>query len=221
MTMITRVPDLRYQVYEALRDNIRLGRYPSDARFFENTVAKEFGVSRTPAREALALLAQDGLIAQEGRGFRFPEWNLTEVIEVYEVRLRLEPFATRRAVERASNNELRELVAYIRKQLKEFGESDEYIQANRRIREALFKLAQNSRLMNTIQSHEDYAHFVRTHTLGVPAIRAKSVAGMHRLADMIEKRDVEAAEVAMAHLLIMAREAIVEQMEGSPVAPAG
>ncbi len=76
-------------------------------------------------------------------------------------------------------------------------------------------LAQNTRLFAAIQAHEDYAHYVRTHTLGIAGIRAKSVAGMHRLADQIEKRDIEAAEIAQAQLLLAAREAILDLMEAA------
>jgi DNA-binding GntR family transcriptional regulator len=213
MRTILRVPDLRQQVYEAMRENIRLGRYPSDARFLENSVAKEFGVSRTPAREALALLEQDGLIAQEGRGFRFPKVDLAEIMDVYEVRFRLEPFAIRLAVERSTDAQLRTAVESMRRELKKHGEDNSYVQANRRIRDALFKLTRNDRLIDTIQSHEDYTQYVRTHTLNVAAIRATSVAGMHRLADAIEKRDVDAAEAAMTDLLEAAREAIVQHIE--------
>lgn len=213
MAQVVRVPDLRKQVYEGLLANIRQHRYPTDTRFLENSVAKEFGVSRTPAREALALLVQDGLIVQEGRGFRFPKISAAELMEVYEVRLRLEPFAARRAVERASKAELAELAALIRRELNEHGESASYVQANRRIRDAVFKLARNQRLVNAIQSHEDFTHFVRTRTLDDPETRAKSVAGTLRLIEAIESQDAEAAEIAMAQLLVAARKAIVDQLE--------
>jgi DNA-binding GntR family transcriptional regulator len=212
MAQVSRVPDLRQQIYEGLLENIRLHRYPIDTRFLENSVAKEFGVSRTPAREALALLVQDGLIVQQGRGFRFPKITVDEIMAVYEVRLRLEPFAARRAVERSSKAELDGIAAQLRRELSEHGESGSYVQANRRIRDEVFRLARNQRLVNTIQSHEDYTHYVRTRTLDDPATRAKSVTGMLRLVEAIESQDAEAAEIAMAQLLLAARKAIIDQL---------
>jgi DNA-binding GntR family transcriptional regulator len=100
MALVARVPDLQ-QVCEGLL-NIRLHGYPSNTGFLEHSVAKEFGVSRTPAREALAPLVQDGLIVQVGHGFHFPKVSIEEIVDIYEVRLRLEPFAARPAIERST-----------------------------------------------------------------------------------------------------------------------
>jgi len=216
MSQVVRVPDLRQQVYLGLRENIRIGHYPPETRFLEHSVAAEFGVSRTPAREALALLLQDGLIVQEGRGFRFPSYTADEIMDVFEVRLRLEPFAARRAVERSTKGELSELAATIRGELSAHGADESYVQVNRRIRDALFQLARNPRLFNTIQSHEDYTRYIRTHTLNDAETRAISVAGTYRLAEAIEAKDAESAEIAMAQLLLAARQAIIARMPDRP-----
>jgi DNA-binding GntR family transcriptional regulator len=218
MPSVIRAPDLRQQVYESLRENIRTGHYPPETRFLEKSVAEEFGVSRTPAREALALLVQDGLIVQEGRGFRFPVFTVDEIMDIYEVRLRLEPFAVRRAVERATPEALRDLAGLMRRELDLHGDKDSYVQANRRMRGAIFGLVQNARLLHAIQANEEYTHYVRVHTLNDAAIRAKSVEGNYRLLDAIEARDPEAAEISMAHLLLAARQAIIQQMDEASAA---
>jgi DNA-binding GntR family transcriptional regulator len=215
MAQVARVPDLRQQVYEGLLENIRQRRYPTDARFLEHSVAKEFGVSRTPAREALALLVQDGLIVQQGRSFHFPKMSVEEITEVYEVRLRLEPFAARRAIECSTKAELMEVAAKIRHELSLHGESDSYVQANRRVRDEVFRLARNQRLVHAIQSQENYTHYIRTHTLDDPKTRAISVAGTLRLVEAMEDQDGEAAEIAMAQLLLAARRAILDHLSAS------
>lgn len=210
---VVRVPDLRQQVYVQLKENILSGGYPADTLLYENSVARDFGVSRTPAREALVLLVQDGLLEQEGRGFRFPQFGGSEIADVFEVRLRLEPFAVRRAVETASSNDLDALVKLIRSELAAHEKRDSYQAANHRIRDAIFALVNNPRLVNAIRVHENYTRFVRQRTLSDPHIRAVSVEGMKRLAEAIESRDAEAAEVAMAQLLLLARRAILAQLE--------
>ncbi len=212
-TPIIRAPDLRQQVYDRLKENILRGEYPADAKFLENGVAREFGVSRTPAREALALLQQEGVLVQEGRGFRFIKASIAEISDLFEVRMRLEPFAARRAVERSTAVQLREVARAITHELDLHGQSDDYVLANLRVREMLFKCAGNQRLLSAIRAHEDLIHNIRLHTLRQPDVRNVSVAGMRRLVDALEAKDAEAAEVAMAQLLIAARRAMLEWLE--------
>jgi DNA-binding GntR family transcriptional regulator len=216
MAPVVRVPDLRQQVYEGLREAIRRGDYPRDARFLEHGVARDFGVSRTPAREALALLVQDGLIVQDGRSFRFPTYTPEEIDQVFEVRRRIEPFAVRLAVERATDSELQAMRRMIETELAAHGKRETYVAANQRIRNAVFALCRNPRLQTAIHMHEDYIHFVRTHTLTDPAIRATSVGGMRRLAKAIAARDPGAAETAMDFLLSEAQIAIRKMGLGVP-----
>jgi DNA-binding GntR family transcriptional regulator len=216
MAPVVRVPDLRQQVYEGLREAIRRGDYPPEARFLEHGVARDFGVSRTPAREALALLVQDGLIVQDGRSFRFPTYTPEEIDEVFEVRRRIEPFAVRLAVERSSDAERQMMRRMIESELAEHGKRETYVAANQRIRNAVFAMCRNPRLQTAIHMHEDYIHFVRTHTLTDPDIRATSVGGMARLAKAIAARDPDAAEAAMDFLLVEAQTAIRKWGLGVP-----
>nr|WP_281411516.1 GntR family transcriptional regulator [Enterovirga sp. DB1703] len=67
-------PDsLRHRAFARLRDMIEDGRLRSGDRLTESQVARAFGISRSPAREALALLASQGLIVQrQGRGYEIP-----------------------------------------------------------------------------------------------------------------------------------------------------
>src|SRR5262245_46476875 len=109
MKLIERVPNLRSQIYERLRAAIRAGAYPPGTRLLESDVAKDLGVSRTPAREALALLTRDGILVHEGRSFKLPIYDAQQIRDVFEIRRRLEPYAVRMACERASTTELKTL----------------------------------------------------------------------------------------------------------------
>lgn len=98
------------EVASRIRERILSGDIPIGAQLRQAELASDFGVSRTPIREALRQLQSGGLIeVQPNRGavVRVPApW---EVREAYEVRAELEALAARRAVTRITQGELDEL----------------------------------------------------------------------------------------------------------------
>jgi GntR family transcriptional regulator of vanillate catabolism len=86
---------------EALRDLILRGTFPVEEKLAEVKVAELLGISRTPARLAMAVLEQDGLLARlPRRGFRVKSFSLDEVVEAIEVRGEIEAIAARVIAER-------------------------------------------------------------------------------------------------------------------------
>ena len=99
--------DLAAQAYELLRDDILNGVYPADEALFEVHLAERLGMSRTPVREALRLLAQEGYLDElPSRGYALPRRSLNDIREFFELREVLEAAATRFAALRASAEEL-------------------------------------------------------------------------------------------------------------------
>lgn len=81
-------------VYTELRDAICDGRLEANQKLPQIPLAKHLGISRTPVRDALQRLAQEGLVrAVSFRGFVVSEFSAREVLDVYQVRLALEPLA--------------------------------------------------------------------------------------------------------------------------------
>ncbi len=216
MKSIERAPDLRRQVYERLRESLRSGQLSADMRLMEHGVARDYGVSRTPAREALAMLAQEGLLVQDGRGFRLPRYSEDEIRDVYEVRQTLEPVAVRRVLETATAEQCAAVRALIERELDEHGDHDSYIGANARIREAIFHLCPNEKLQQVVHLFEEMTQYIRLKTLTMPDVRALSVAGMRKLARAIGDRDADAAEAAMNELLTTARQEMLSVMADGP-----
>ncbi len=93
---------------EALRDLVLRGTFPVDEKLPETRVAELLGVSRTPARLAMAVLEQDGLLVRlPRRGFRVRSFTLDEVVEAIEVRGEVEAIAARIVAERGFDAEHR------------------------------------------------------------------------------------------------------------------
>jgi len=210
---IVRAVDLRQQVYDNLRARITSGEFDHETRFYERTFADELGVSRTPVREALAMLEQDGLLSQAARGYRLTRMSRQQVIDVTEIRLLLEPHAVASMVDTTSSSDLKKIAAQMRKLVAETRESDAYIAAHGRIRELILGKVRNRRLVDSIQQYEDSIHFVRISTLGQPEWREMSASGMLALADALESGDAKQAADVQRQLLSNARDSFVKFSE--------
>ncbi len=102
------------RAYEHLRDKLISGEFDPGQRLLYGPIGKEIGVSATPVREAAARLANEGLVdlvPQLGAVVR--RMDREELIEIYEVRLAIEPYAAQLAAERADSDQLREIKVHL------------------------------------------------------------------------------------------------------------
>ena len=86
-------------IYTSLFKRIIAGRYKAETRLKEEELSDEFGISRTPVREALRQLAQDGLVqVQARRGAKVLGFTVDDVEEIYDIRKSLELQALRSSI---------------------------------------------------------------------------------------------------------------------------
>ena len=91
------------QTCDILRERIRTGEIPPGTRLRQEVLAEELGISRTPLREPMRLLAADGLVELEpNRGAIVTALRHDDQVAFWEARLALEPAAARLAAERPS-----------------------------------------------------------------------------------------------------------------------
>ncbi len=106
----------REKTYEHLKSNIFAGRFAPGERLAEEHLAEELGVSRTPVREALHKLEQDGLIEPlESRGFCIPRDSAEEIEDLFELRTVLEGYTLKIICERITEEQIATLDALIDK----------------------------------------------------------------------------------------------------------
>ena len=99
-----------------LRELILAGSLAAGAKLGETELANRLDVSRTPVREALSRLAAEGLVEiVPNRGARVAKWSDHDLEQIFELRLRLEPYAVGLAVPRLTNADLDELQALARR----------------------------------------------------------------------------------------------------------
>ena len=113
--MIKRI-NLSQQAYRELVEKIVSGAYPGGTKLTEEGLCREFGISRTPIREALLKLETEGMIEPlPKRGVRVKSLDADEVRELFGCRRELEPLALRRAIGGIPADELAELAAELEK----------------------------------------------------------------------------------------------------------
>jgi DNA-binding GntR family transcriptional regulator len=92
-------PLRRDEVYAQLRRRVMLGEFGVHTRLVEERLAGALGVSRTPVREALVRLLADGLVARHEGGYYVAIPDLSQLQDLYELRITLELRGLTRSLE--------------------------------------------------------------------------------------------------------------------------
>jgi DNA-binding GntR family transcriptional regulator len=94
-----RSPSLVELAYRSIRDSILSGYLPMGSRLLDTRLAQELEISRGTVRDALTRLVDEGLVVEQPRqGMFVREFGPQDVIDIYNVRVALEPTAARLAV---------------------------------------------------------------------------------------------------------------------------
>ncbi len=101
------------QIYEQLEKDILSGKYSRGEILSELRLSKEMDVSRTPIREALLRLEQENLLQETGRGMVVIGISVEDMLDMYDIRLRLEGEAARRAALNMTEKQLAQLLDLI------------------------------------------------------------------------------------------------------------
>ena len=115
--MIERVT-LKMQAYNYLKKQIIDGELKHDEVYTEQGFAEKLNISRTPVREAILHLAQEGYITiQSNRGIQVKELSKEEIKDILQMREAIEGFCAEYAAERKGEN--KELVCILKKYIDE------------------------------------------------------------------------------------------------------
>ncbi len=113
-----KIHSLADQVFEQLEQKILTGEFAKGELFTEMFLSKELGVSRTPVREALRRLEQEHLIELSTKGAKIVGISKQDILDMYEVRIRIEGLAVRLAAKVISDEGKKELCDLV--ELQEF-----------------------------------------------------------------------------------------------------
>ena len=215
LKIIDRPPSLADRVYSTLREHVCSGQLPSGKPLQEPSLAASLGVSRTPVREALGRLASEGLLDSDGRSFVVPSLSGTDIDDIYELRLLLEPEALRQVAARigagAQLGPLPDALAAMRA-AHAAGDAGAFMDANYRFRAAWLALVPNQRLLRAIALYADHVRYLRALTLGAEDTRRVVLDGLTRLAAALSAGAAEASAAAMRYHLMAAKRILREAL---------
>ena len=137
------------QAVSTLREAILTGELASGTRLRQVQLASQLGISRTPLREALMKLEQEGLIELlPGGGLRVRLLDLDEAVELYDLREVLDGLAARLAAQRVTDREFREIERHLKAMKECLGRQDahRWFVAHVSFHDAIFRASANARL---------------------------------------------------------------------------
>ncbi|HEY0293619.1 MAG TPA: GntR family transcriptional regulator [Hansschlegelia sp.] len=208
-------PEQTYKtkVYAALKQaivNMDIYSSPDPAWLDERQLSERLGVSRTPVREAIAMLEQEGFVkSMPRRGIMVLKKSKREVIEMIQAWAALESMAARLIAEHASDAE----IARLRKLFQGFNEShrpsdylSEYSDANIRFHQTLVKISGSVALLEITSNIFMHVRGIRQITIGRDDRATRSMDDHLAIIEALERRDVEGAEKrSREHTLGLAR----------------
>ena len=208
---------LRGQVYQQLLSALRKGKIGSGRVATERDLAEELGVSRTPVREALALLVHDGLIASTSRGFTPPEMSREDLADLYQIRRLLEPAALATTLDRLSAHDFRMLRQFLGEQEAADTRRDvaAFVEANSNFRAVWLGAVPNKQLRGLIERHDEHVRWVRQVTLEDAKVRKKAIAGLRKILDALQGGKPAVASAAMLSHLEAAEQSLAAALENT------
>ena len=188
------------KAYAALKDVIvtmDIYRSRNDIRLDERQLAQDFGVSRTPVREAMAQLEREGFVRSvPRRGVYVVRKTKQEAIELITAWAALESMAARLITQRARDED----IASLRRMFSTFeggqvrAHLDEYSDVNIEFHQAIIRMSGNGVLIDLAENLFTHMRMLRRKTIGEDDRADKSIRDHMNIIEALEARDTERAE---------------------------
>jgi len=193
------------EVAELLREKIFTHQLAAGAWIDELKIAAEYGISRTPLREALKVLATEGLVTMKvRRGAYVTEVNDKDLSDVFHLMALLEADAARTVAQTATDQQLKELETLhqqLEKSTKDQKDHIRFFTLNEAFHTKLLEVANNRWAGQMVADLRKVMKLNRAESLTKPGRIAESLAEHAVIMAALKKRDAAAAHAAMqAHI---------------------
>ncbi len=202
---------LYQEVAERLRQRIFAHELPPGTWIDEQALAIDYGISRTPLREALKVLASEGLVTlKPRRGCYVTEISERDLDEIFPMMAMLEGRCALEAAEKARPEDIARL-EILHAQLEKHAVADNkegFFEVNQEFHRFIQELAGNRWLMQVIQDLRKVLKLTRLHSLSLEGRLQQSVDEHRLIMAGFKARDAKRAEKAMHDHLVSGRQAL-------------
>ncbi|MGK7376934.1 GntR family transcriptional regulator [Planococcus sp. 1R117A] len=205
------------QFYHSIKAMIFEGKFKPGDRIVENQLAKEFNVSKSPVREAIRMLEQEGLIVTDEKSRMIVyQPTLKDVEEIYFCRKALESFAIKLMVQKATDDEVVEIENLLRETeaaIQESQDANAIISMNEAFHNLIIEYTKNDRLKKQVKDLKSLMYFFRIMNFQGEN-RANEILKQHsNIFVHIKNRDEEKAYQAMLEHLQMDVDHLMEVLK--------
>ena len=210
------------KTYMALRQEILSGNLVSGESLVEQTLADRFAVSRTPIREAIRQLQQEGLVeADRGGGLRVTVITIADAIHLYDCRLGLEQVAAVGACENATPTQVEDLQDCLAQAnlsdssgRNQADELEDRLHIDQSFHRLLAESSGNPWLADLLEQIFSKMALLRLTTTYQDPDVLEIWAEHERIVSAIEQRDAQAAATAVRDHLVASKLRVVEALQG-------
>ena len=198
------------QIFEQLERDILSGKYARGEVLSELRLSSELGVSRTPVREAIRRLEQENILEEAGRGVTVVGISKQDMLDMYEIRIRIEGLAAEWAAARIGDeelNQIRETLELQRYYTEKGGShSDQIKNLDSQFHELVYRACGSRALTDTlIGLHKKMTKF-RMASVSKQSRALQSVEEHEAILAALSAHDAEAAGEAMTAHVVNARD---------------
>ncbi len=207
---------LREVVYERLKKGIQRGEFKVKERLIEQRLAKDFGVSRTPIREAISRLEHDGLVDKTPQGGVMVRGTTKEEIEeIFGLRAIMESYAASLATERVDEEVLHRLQVIIDKSEGALQQRNvnRFIQLNSEFHEIIYRESRSEKLYQMINDMRDYFYKYRVLILKMEGMPDISLQDHKRMLQAMREGDTQKVEQLVKEHILRGRESLLREIE--------
>lgn len=218
MGALLTVENLNEQVYEKIRSDIVSGKFAPGTRIIDLQIADQYGISRTPVRDAIQRLTREGLVVTSGKkGYYVFKATRQDIVEIFEVRLMLDKAVVEKLITELMPNSYQlyfNTVQQIENRLEEgilrgpkaFTEYDE------EFHDSIVGLCNNSRIVGIYRDNSVHTKAFRSMT-SFSAERIDKANKLHfELLDAIKNMDRERAlQAVLKHVEFSRKDALDDE----------
>ncbi len=182
------------EIYTSLFDRIIKNKFPADSWLKEDKLAEEYQVSRTPVREVLRILEQDGLVQIiPNRGAQVVGFTIDDLEDIFEIRRVLESLALEYAVPSLSIQGLKEIRDRVEK-ARQTDDSHDAVEIDFQLHKYFIESSKRRRLISTLNQLSHLLQIFREMSFAEQDVRESTYKEHVALIDAMSIRDIEGAK---------------------------